>query len=90
MNFFFKVMLFNHDVFNTIVCSIQTMLLIENSVHCLLFLATVRVQIRVGACEKVANDLLVRAMAFIGYSGFLHHSQQASHDLAAIWQKKCQ
>ena len=29
-----------------------------------------------------------KVVVFTGYSGFLHHLQLASHDLAAIWQKK--
>ena len=28
------------------------------------------------------------AVVYAGYSGFLHQLQLASHDLAAIWQKK--
>ena len=29
-----------------------------------------------------------KAVVFTGYSGFLHQLQLASHNLAAIWQKK--
>ena len=39
------------------------------------------------ACEKVASDLGLGGIS-ARYSSFLHHIQLASHNLAAIWQKK--
>ena len=57
---------------------------------CYLSLTTIRFRISTGACEKVASDFglgggLGRVLRFPPpvATGF-------SHDLAAIWQKKCQ
>ena len=42
----------------------------------------------VSKCVRKLPVTLGKSVVFAGLSGFLHQLQLASHDVAAIWQKK--